>query len=51
MLDNRKISWIDWNTICKEKEVGGLGVKRIREFNIALLGRLCWRMLTERDKM
>jgi hypothetical protein len=46
--ENRKISWIDWNTICLEKEVGGLGVRRIREFNLSLLGKWCWRVATER---
>ena len=34
-----------------EKEVGGLGVRRIREFNLALLGKWCWRMVTERNRM
>jgi len=28
--DNKKISWIDWDSICLEKEVGGLGVRRLR---------------------
>ena len=37
--DNRKIAWIDWGSICVDKEVGGLGVRRIREFNLALLGK------------
>ena len=39
--DHRKIHWVDWNTVCGSKEVGGLGVRRIREFNLALLGRWC----------
>ncbi|GAU31165.1 hypothetical protein TSUD_315900 [Trifolium subterraneum] len=33
-----KTSWISWNTICLSKENEGLGVRRLREFNIALLG-------------
>ncbi|RHN60029.1 putative RNA-directed DNA polymerase [Medicago truncatula] len=32
-------------------EVGGLGVRRIKEFNLALLGKWCWRVLTERDSL
>jgi len=43
--DNRKISWIAWSSVCLGKEYGGLGV---REFNIALLGKWCWRMLVDR---
>ncbi|RHN53135.1 hypothetical protein MtrunA17_Chr6g0488181 [Medicago truncatula] len=33
------------------KEVSGLGVRRIREFNSALLRKWCWRMLVERESM
>jgi len=35
--DHRKISWVDWNSVYLSKEVGGLGVRSIREFNYALL--------------
>jgi len=37
--DHMKISWIDWQSICRSEEVGGLGVRRIRDFNRALLGK------------
>lgn len=43
----RKISWINWDTICSKKENGGSGVWGIREFNLALLGKWCWRMRVE----
>ena len=42
--DHKKISWVDWNTVCRSKEVCGLAVRRIREFSVALLGKWCWRM-------
>jgi hypothetical protein len=50
-VDHRKISWIDWQTICRSKEVGGLGVRRIKDFNIVLLGKWCWRLLVDRDRL
>ena len=46
-----QLSWVDWNTVCRGKEVGGLEVRRIREFNIALLGKWCWRLLEERESL
>jgi len=42
-VGNRKISWVDQNSICLDKEVGGSGVRRIRKFNLMLLGKWCWR--------
>jgi len=35
--------------MCLPKEVGGLGVRRLHEFNISLLGKWWWRMLVDRD--
>jgi len=46
-----KITWVDWNFVCLRKEVGGLGVRRIREFNMALLGKWCWRLLVEKESL
>jgi hypothetical protein len=49
--DHRKISWVDWNSVCLSKEVGGLGVRRIREFNYTLLEKWCWRMLVDKNSL
>jgi len=42
--DIRKISWIDWDTICSKKENDGLKVQQLREFNMTLHGKWCWRL-------
>jgi hypothetical protein len=49
--DVRKISWIKWDTICLQTANGGLGVKRLKEFNISLLGKWVWRLLEERESL
>jgi len=49
--DHRKISWVAWNNICDSKEFGELGVRRLREFNISLLGKWCWRLLVDRGSL
>ncbi|CAI8594216.1 unnamed protein product [Vicia faba] len=46
--EKRKIMWLDWGTVCLSKENGELGVRKLREFNEALLRKWCWQMLVER---
>ncbi|GKV13373.1 hypothetical protein SLEP1_g24382 [Rubroshorea leprosula] len=45
---NRKIAWVSWETMCKSRKEGGLGVKDLGRFNLALLGKWQWRLLRER---
>ena len=46
-----KIGWIKWDLICKPKEYGGSGVRRVGAFNLSLLGKWCWRMLTYKERL
>ena len=39
--EQRRIAWVKWENVCLPKEKGGLGVKDLRKFNTALLGK--WR--------
>ena len=43
-MEHRKIAWVSWKIVCMPKLKGGLGVKDLRTFNSALLGKWRWDM-------
>ncbi|GKV19324.1 hypothetical protein SLEP1_g29604 [Rubroshorea leprosula] len=49
--ENKRISWVGWDSVCKSKEEGGLGVKNLGIFNVALLGKWRWRLLEEENAL
>lgn len=46
---DKKIAWIKWETLCKTKEEGGLGIRDIENFNKALLEKWKWRLVVEKQ--
>ena len=49
--DHKKIAWIKWDHVCLPKEIGGLGIKDIDAFNVALLGKWKWNMMQEKGDL
>ncbi|GKV27665.1 hypothetical protein SLEP1_g36804 [Rubroshorea leprosula] len=47
--EERKINWVNWGEVCKSKVKGGLGVRDLRKFNLALMGKW-WGCLTKVDE-
>jgi hypothetical protein len=49
--ESRKINWIKWEKICKAKDKRGLGIRDLRVFNIALLGKWWWRVRNDKESL
>lgn len=47
--EKRKITWVRWEVVCKPREEGGLGIKNLDWFNLALLGKWRWTVLKEEN--
>jgi hypothetical protein len=37
--DEAKLHLVDWDTVCTPISKGGLGIRKVRKFNQALLGK------------
>ena len=56
MLDKKARSFLGgggggWNMVTTPKHFGGVGIREARVTNVALLGKLVWNILHNKDKL
>ncbi|KHN41382.1 Putative ribonuclease H protein, partial [Glycine soja] len=50
-LEQQKIAWVNWKTVCLPKDKGGLGIKDLQVLNTALLGKWSWELFQNHGDM
>lgn len=51
MEDRNRLSLVSWEEVCKLKSHGGLGLRRIRPFNLALVAKQLWDLLCREKEL
>ncbi|KAF5201766.1 RNA-directed DNA polymerase (reverse transcriptase)-related family protein, partial [Thalictrum thalictroides] len=44
----RRAITLKWESVCKPREEGGLGIRKLRELNLSLLMKLAWQLLEQK---
>lgn len=47
----KKIHWKAWTKMATDKEEGGLGFHNLQDFNMVLLAKQLWRLITQPNLM
>ena len=43
----KRVHLVSWDKVCRPKEVGGLGFKKAKEMNLALMTKLAWEIVNK----
>ena len=49
--EGKYLSWKSWDRLCQPKKHGGLGFRRCKDFNLALLAKVAWKVATNHNSL
>lgn len=49
--NSSKICWMAWVRMTRHKHASGFGFLSLRDFNMAMLGKQCWKLITNQDSL
>ena len=47
----KKLAWVSWKKLCKSKLYGGMGFQNLQTFNLALLAKQGWQILSNPNSL
>ena len=50
-VNKRGISWLSWEKLTVHKSQGGMGFRKLHDFNFAMLGKQRWKLLTDEESL
>lgn len=49
--NNSDIMWLSWDKMCSVKEAGGLGFRKLKDFNVSRLAKQAWRLINNSNPL